>query len=195
MSFVSDYLKAIPGGLDAYPDYLAKASAYRTFIEGLPEERLLAALPEPLKPLITDPEPVTAWIPEVHSNVVFLTATDAILGSEAAFYAHYEQMNQRLLSGPLYRVLMMVASPSIVVRGAASRWASFHRGVTLKAESQGSNAADVVLAWPKGLFNRVIAEGYTRAFVVALRLAGAKDTTMEVTRFSDTGAEYRGTWR
>ena len=194
MGYVRDYLDGLPAGIDSYPDQRAKASAYRAFLEGLPAGDLAGALPAPVRHLVTDPEPVTAWITEVHANVLYLAAVDVLFDGEADFLDHYERMNERLLGGPLYRMLMRVASPGIIVRGAAARWDSFHRGVTLEAEGTGPNAAKVTLTWPPAIYTRLIAEGYARAFVVALRLAGGKDAALELTEFTATGARYRGTW-
>lgn len=195
MGEVQAYLAALPEAERSYPECLMKASVYRTWLQDLSADAVAEALPASLRPLIRDPEPVTAWIPEVHTNAIFMAGLDAVFGSREAFVAHYERMNEKLFSGPLYRVLMKVASPAIVVRGAVSRWKSFHRGANLTTENVQSGSGTVRVEAPPGLYSRLLAEAYAGSFVVALRLAGGKDVTMTLTEFTETGFTYQGTWR
>lgn len=189
------YLDALPQGVGSYPTYVQKASIYRQFLDLTPMAGVTEVLPEAVRHLVTDPAPVSAWIPEVHLTALYLATLDVRYADETAYVEHWGEVNRALLQGRLYRLLMRVASPSIVIRGAVSRWRSFHRGVALHLDRVSRGNVVVRMTCPPGLIPAVLAPSYALAFQAALEVAGADEAVVRVEARTDTEIRFTGRWR
>src|SRR5438874_8878947 len=127
------YLESLPNGLESFADHTQKVAFYRQFVEDHGLKARAAELPPEVARLVTHPDPVNAWISEARVNAVYLGACDLLFADDEGLIDAVYRMNVRVLRGPLYRIMMMVASPKVIVRNAESRWGAFHRGVRLKA--------------------------------------------------------------
>lgn len=194
MSYLQTYLDALPQGEDSYPDYLQKAAVYRQFLDLMPMAPVADVLPAPLRHLVLDPEPVSAWIPEVHLNAVYLAARDVAFVDDQAYRDHWRRVNETLLSGRLYRMLMRVASPTVVIRGAGSRWSSFHRGVGLHLDRVNQGQLAARLTYPAHLIPEPLAESYAMALQVALEVAGARSARIVAQAYTPTEISLVGSW-
>jgi len=195
VAHLQDYLDALPLAEESYPDYLQKASVYRQFLALTPGAGLAEALPPSVRRLVTDPEPVSAWIPEVHAVAIYLSAYDVGFADEVAYLEHWKKVNDALLGGPLYRILMRVVSPTIVLRGARSRWGNFHRGLGFHVDNLSPGNLEARLTYPVALLPEVLAVSYTSAFQAALELAGAREARLRVVSYTPTRTHFAGTWR
>jgi hypothetical protein len=187
------YLASLPGGLATHPDAQAKASLVRAFLEGQPAD-VLRRLPEPLQPLVREPPIENAWIPEVQFCAFFHALCEALGHLPAARAAWIRSRNQSLFSGPLYRLLMTVASPERVLREAARRWGVFHRGSALDFEGFSDDGARVRLAFPPGLFDAFMLDAFSEAFAAALESARAKDPLVQVEASGPGFARFVARW-
>ena len=185
------YLKGLPRGLDSYPDSQSKASAIRQFRRLAGAER--PRMPDVLESLFHRPPPVSSWFSTVHLQAFKLALTEHL--SEAEFIRTSYEINRELLSGPLYRVLMLVISPRILVNGAASRWAAVHRGNFTAHVEADERSAKIELRYPAYLVTPLLAEGIAAGIQAAIDIAGAKDGKMEVVRADATRAWFRSEWR
>jgi uncharacterized protein DUF2378 len=188
------YVASLPGGLASYPTCVQKASVLRQFLE-LGPKSWGSNLPAPLDALVCDTPPLTAWIPEVHATALYLALIDARRWEEKDFVAQSLTMNRELLQGPLYRILMSLASPGRLLREASNRWSAMHQGTELSAQMVGNTSAQVNLAFPRRLVPTLIAHCYATAFQAALERASAKSATTSLVVLSDEKAVYRCDWK
>src|SRR5271166_5053557 len=122
LPMMNEYLEGLPRGLHSYPDHVQKASVYRQAFRPRLSQKLAPRLPPELARLLTEPLPISAWIPEVHANCLFVALYETTYADEAAFIHDGIDTARRLFNGPLYRILMSLASPALVVRRADIGW-------------------------------------------------------------------------
>lgn len=194
---VDAYLASLPNGLASYPDIVQKASVYREFIRFLPTGKLLGKLPEPVEALLTKPRSASAWVCKVHTTALMLGLAETAFAGDEDFVARCLVANKELLTGPLYRLLMMVASPAYLAKNSETRWNTFHRGVKMVTESLPEGKTGTVrlrLEYPKKLIPDLLARSYTTAFQAALEAAGARGVAVEVVRYDDEACTFKCTW-
>jgi hypothetical protein len=193
---MEDYLARLPRGLESYPDYLQKASAYREFLTEIPPGGLaaLSALPRVLLDLVERPRPVTSWVPEVHCFALFLAIADRFLTDDTIYLARKLAANRRLLGSPLYRLLFVFVSPETLLRGLPSRWAKFHQGLVVKVVEVGAGRGKVRLEYPHHLLPDLQVQVYAKVLQAAIEAAGGKQVSFEVSSKSTSDAVYSGTW-
>jgi hypothetical protein len=187
------YLESLPKGLDSYADHVLKASFYRQFLDDHPLLKS-AGFPGELGRLVAQPLPVSSWMSEAHTTAFYMASIDLLGLDDDTFLQAIYRLNVRVLRGPMYRVMMMVISPSLIVRGAESRWNAFHRGIRLSAEMRGEKGGTVRLVYPTNLYSPLMARAYTMAFRAAIEAAGGKSVEFAVTAYSPTVAEFEGRW-
>lgn len=190
---MNEYLGGLPLGLASYPEHRQKASVVRAFADAMPTTGLAALLPRELVPLL-EPVPPGLWIPEVHANALLLAQRDACVASDDDFIAGFHRANTALLTGPLYKLLMMVISPEFLISNAAQRWKVFHRGITLETSESRKGHALLRLSFPVGLLPPLLARGYSTAFEVALVAAGAKNVVVHADTTALVHAVFRCDW-
>lgn len=123
-----------------------------------------------------------------------LALRDCLFTSDDAICAHFRQLDRRLLSGPVYRVMFALASPMMAVRGADRSFSAMFRGLTLTASSAGSQRVDLRLAYPAGLLPALVGRLYLVAFEVAVELAGGHSVAGRVITHGPTAADYVISW-
>jgi hypothetical protein len=191
---LTEYLESLPRGLASYPEYVQKASVYRqAFRRGL-SRKLAPHLPAELARLLTEPLPISAWLPEVQANCLFVALYETTYTEESAFIRDGTETARQLFNGPLYRILMSLASPALVVRRADTGWNAMHRGITLDARLAGEHAATVRVSFPRNLVPRVAALSYGSAFHAGIEAAGGKRVTCALTELASDHAAYQATW-
>lgn len=188
------YLDGMPLGADSFPEHLAKASLYRTALKDCPLTVERGALPDPVVDLIERPVPVSEWIPEARQRAILhAILDDHFRGDRDRFRRWVYDQNRALFASPLYRILMIVVSPKVVVRGVETRWGTFHKGIAVKAYP-GENGGDLVMTFPVGLVDEIDCFGHAESFRAAIDAAGARDGTVEVVDRKSTEARFRIHW-
>jgi hypothetical protein len=184
---------SLPGGLAAHPGAQAKGSLVRAFLEGQPAN-VLRRLPDPLQHFVREPPIDSDWIPEAQFCAFFHALCEALGQLPGDRAAWIRARNQSLFAGPLYRLLMTVASPERILRESARRWGVFHRSSTLDFEGFSDDGARVGLAFPPGLFDPFLLDAFAEAFAAALELARAKDPIVQVEASGPGFARYLARW-
>jgi hypothetical protein len=193
---MQEYLSRLPDGLDSYPECRAKASLYRAVFDNRSRDDDFAdRLPAALRPLALHLLPVTAWLPEVHSHAILLAMCDAWFESPAAYLRHAYATQRELFSGPLYSILLRVATPRMLIRGASVRWHAFHRGTDIHARMVDRNAATIELVSPPDLWDPLATQALAEGFRALLDLSGSKHTDVRVLTSAAGGIEFSATWR
>jgi len=190
------YLAELPGGLVAHPSCQRKAVQYRQLLTDTPKlVELAAELPSVLAQLLQHPLPVSAFLPTVHENALYLAARDLFFPTDEAFVEAMHRISRQLMQGPLYRIMMTLLSPSMIVRGAASRFGAFNRGTTLETEAVSAHHARAVLTSPAHLYTPLLAEGWAATFQAAVEASGGRDTHFAVVEHTVTRTVFEGRWR
>jgi hypothetical protein len=190
---VRSYLEGLPRGADSYPDCVAKGAVMRSVLDSLSFEDCMHRVPPAVAELLRHPPPVTSWVSEVHAVCVLMLARDRHFATDEAFLGWVKERNQALLHGPMYRVLMMVLSPSILVHGAERRWSAFHRGTKLRVEMMGSHA-EARFLFPVGMWNALMIRALSIVLEVVLEGSGAKNVRMGLTALGPGTASVVASW-
>lgn len=189
------YIARLPHGLDSHPDCRVKASLYRSALEGRPIPRAaIDALPPRLQSLVLSPAPVTAWIPEVQSLALLTVHLDACCSSDEDFERSCYLRQRRLFDGPLYRAVVKLATPNLLLRTAALRWGALHRGTTLVVEKNERGIAHLSMEHPPHLWDEPTRLALTAGFRALLELCGARNGVVEVAEASATHMRLVGRW-
>jgi hypothetical protein len=189
------YLARLPAGLASYPDHVGKASIARSVIDGWPGIVALAPeLPAPLGDFLRAPPPGTVWVPEVHSEALWLLALEVHCGGDAARFERWSfEVNRALLAQPLYRAVFGLLGARLTVRAIGAAWSSFHRGVTqdvVMAERNGT----ITLRSPPHLQPPELAPSYASAYQAGLAVAGITTSTARVVETTSTSMTFAVSW-
>jgi len=198
MTAYQDYLGRLPSGLDSHRDSLCKGSLIHMVLDDPDmKRRLWPHLPVELRfePL----PPVSAWVPEVQHLAMWSVMRDTLFSSDEEIAACSRELNARLFAKPLYRALMWVASPDLLLRGAAQRWGQFHRGsaveVVDRKKSAEGESVEVRLSYPTNLFAPIHCLLFAGAVEAALYAAGARDPRHEIASSTPKQTMLRLRWR
>lgn len=192
---VARYLAQLPDGLASYPACTAKTSIYLAALEDHPVKPRPGTLPAALESLLVDRTAPGLRVSEVVNNALHLAIADAhFASSDDDFVAYAYAANKRLFESRLYRVLMWVASPRMVLKGAHSRWYSFHKGTDISLKHT-AHSANITLTYPPRLHDGLMLRCFAVAFKAAAEAGNGKDVRFDLSRDHDTRAEYEGTWK
>jgi hypothetical protein len=188
------YLATLPEGLDAHPQCRQKASIARhtlqRFVDGA-----LPPLPAPLQALVDAPPPASLWIPEVHATALFLAICDAQFPDDDTYVARSLALNRELLQSPLYRMVMFVAAPAMLIPLAGRQWATLHRGSTLTATAlAGAGHARSEMRFPASLFPALLVRCFATAQQAVVEGSGGRDVRVELRGLTSTRADYDIFW-
>jgi hypothetical protein len=157
------------------------------------------SLPEPIADLLRGRLAGRVWVPETLFQAVHLVVRDLAFSDDPSFFRWVFETNAALFDKPLLRNLMRLLSPTLIVIGAARRWATFHQGSELTAghvvRSDEGDETVARLRYPQGLFPIIFLEGLEHAFLAAISAARGKGARVKLGKVDLTEAEYRVTWR
>jgi hypothetical protein len=188
------YLAALPGGLSAYPDCLAKGTIIRAMVTDGLGAVPSGALPPELARLLEDLPMGSEWVPEVQVMGLMYGLADASGLSDEGLIAANRARDRRTFESPAYRVLMAVATPGLLMRNAAGRWATFHRGSTLEVEGIADDGVRIGLRFPRALFDGLHLRCFGGAFVSALELSNARAPRADIVEACPGYARFRVAW-
>lgn len=189
------YLRALPSGLDSYPDCRSKGQVWRNILRWTDVEPLGGRVPQSID-LIPDLNVLaSSWIPLVQSFAGHLVLRDCLFPSDEAICDHFRMLDRHLLSGPVYRVMFALATPMMAVRGADRSFAAMFQGIRLQASAPGAQHTVLDLSYPPFLLPSLVGRLYLVAFEVAVELAGGKGVEGRVLSHGETSARYEITWR
>jgi hypothetical protein len=189
------YLASLPNGLDSFPEYVVKAAPYRHYLSSIDFGAEARYMPPSLRALVEDPLPMSSWMPEVHACAFMLAVRDLLFSDDESVYTSALRSNRQLFSGPLYRALFFFLTPEKMFQHAESRWASMHRGMTLKTQATSATSATFRVDYPPHLIETLMAHCLLSGFVVAVEAAGGKDVHFWISALKSDHTIFRGSWR
>jgi len=177
------YLAALPQGLDSYPSCRVRTTVTRLIIDRFPHVLDHAGIDRTFVDRLRSSFEQGEWMPETIATAVRALARDTIFASDAEYNGWSFEAAKEVFARPVYRVLMYVLSPSIVVLGASRRWNAFREGTHLSAKPH-AKGGDIELKFPPNLFPAFVVGGFGEAFrasLVAARAHGVRVDLQEVT--------------
>jgi hypothetical protein len=194
LNFVEDYLAAVPGGIDGYPECLHRGEPLTQWIEHSPTAGLRERLPAPAAALLRPDGRMPNWVPEVHATVIYLAIREVHFRDDAAFLEHARRCNRAVLETPANRLLLWAASPRAILRGTSLRWGSLHRGSILEARTPDERSAELTLSFPPHLLPEIVLRGNGTGIRVALEGAGARDVQVDLQVIDPSRAVFHARW-
>jgi hypothetical protein len=152
-------------------------------------------LPAPVAELVRSRPAPTAWLPSVHVQALFLAIADAYEMSDRAFLEWSYRVQKPLYAGPIYRPLMVLASPRMLLGGAKLRWSSVHRGSDIDVRTINDASARVTVSYPQDLFAETNLHGFAGGFRAVVELSNARSVDVSVAYVGATHATFDVTWR
>ena len=187
------YVSRLPKGLDSYPEYRCRASVYRIFTDKMDLASFpFEDVPVQIRTLLKSPFLHDSWLAEPPAVATILAAADFLGLDDAAARRWVDETNARLVGGRMYRTMMSLATPSILVALASRQWGVFHRGT--KINVQRGKPTMIRIDFPPFLYDELLAEATAAGIRHALTLSRAKDPTVEIEEHAPTHTIYRVAW-
>jgi hypothetical protein len=192
---VAAYLAHLPRGVDSFPEATGKVSVVRSFIESTNLELFEDdRCPPAVAQLIRSPPPHSSWVSEVTMMAAFFALADhKHLSGAAAERWMYEQ-NKALLDSRMYRALVALAGPSLLMRGVQLRWNAFHRGSSLEIVEQLEKGTSLRMRFPQGVFDEFLLNGFAGAMRASLELSRARSVVVRLVEHTPRSALFHGSW-
>ncbi|MEM6292397.1 MAG: hypothetical protein AAGA54_14075 [Myxococcota bacterium] len=187
------YLALLPDGLDSYPDVKTKASLYRSITERRPLPDY-PSLPAPLRTLAQNPVPVSAWIPTVHHHALTLASRDLSCRDDDDFRGFCHERQRALFDGPLYSVMLAITKPRTLLRSAARRWTSFHRGTSFVVEHLANDGARIKVGHSPHLLDGLIADALIEGLTAVIEVAGGTEVKLIAAERGVEVLRIEGSW-
>ncbi len=191
---LAEYVASLPQGLASFPDCRAKGSIIRHLLEKHPLSRD-AGLPPELMAVIEKPVSSSAWVPECVCMALHLAIGDAYKMSPAEYTRWLYEHNAGLLEGRfMFKAVMSVTSPAVLMQGAGIRFNSFRQGTHFAILGRTGNVIDYQISFPPGLYNELCLDAFTAAFQAALDMTKAQNLRLKRTAVEPGVARFAVSW-
>jgi hypothetical protein len=190
---LATYLRRLPRGVDSYPDVQMKLLPLKLALEQKPLS-LDPVLPPPILKLIEGPLLPSSWGSSVAAHGVLLAIADAYKMSDGQYVDWTYEGNRDLLDRPVYSVLLGLASPSLLLRGAAARWGTFHRGIEVVIDHAGDKEVRATFRYPSFVLDEVLARGLVQSVRAALERCRARDLVFHVDAITERSTRISARW-
>ncbi|HCF57191.1 MAG TPA: hypothetical protein DFS52_04225 [Myxococcales bacterium] len=189
------YLRFLPEGLASYPGCQAKGALVRAIIDCEPLADLSDdALPAEVRSLITTPPTNSAWIADAVYFGALLALADYRRMNDARYRAWIHEANWRLFKSPVYRVLLSLTSPGVLLTLCSSTWGTMHRGTTLKVVDSGKGFGVAELTFPERAYDRAVLEAIEVGLLVALEQSNVKAPAVTTAAITTASARFEARW-
>ncbi len=175
---ISEYLGRLPEGLASYPDVCVVPGIVSLWTKGHDADVLQSALPASLRGLVSGQSGASAWIPEVHATVVYLTLRELFFSSDDAFVRDAHTRNQQLLGGSRFGDPPRL-SPANIEGKSRALFNQMHRGIGVEADVT-RQPWTWRLTFPPHLVPPLLARCYATALAAGLEFAGKKAVYIEL---------------
>lgn len=189
------YLDSLPEGLQSHPQCTCVAEVFSEVLQAHPNLGHHAGIPAPLAALLLTPPKPTQDIPEVLSTASRMLLRDVAYNHDVAYLQFMEALSAKVFAKPMYRMLMYVMSPSLILMGAQRRWARFRKGTTLRAEPRSTDGTvELVLSFPHRLFPPLALETFGGAYCAALKASRARNVNVLLRDHDNTRGVFVLSW-
>lgn len=196
---LANYLEHLPNGdVGAYP----RCEARGTVARGLLEERPIppnvvgrGEVPDAVYSMVAAPPLRSSWVPEAANAALNYLIGDVHGLSEEAHLKLIEAVTLKLYTGPVYKLLMSIVSPQMLLQVASNRWQALHRGTTLTAEKVGGSGMRLILEFPDSLFVGLGLRLWANVYRVTLEHSRAKNAKVVVSEALRTRGVFECSWQ
>jgi hypothetical protein len=192
---LASYLSFLPEGLASYPECQAKGALVRAVVDCEPLSDVPeGALPAPIRSLINTPPTNSQW---VHDTVYFgamLALADYRHMDEARFTEWLHEINRRVFKSQVYRMLLSLTSPGVLLTLCSSTWGTMHRGTTLKVIESDKGHGIAELTFPERAYDRPVIQAIEFGVLVALEQSNVKAPAVTLGTVTTTSARFDARW-
>lgn len=175
------YYAQLPAGMDSFSDYLVRVDGRENLIKDFGALAEDATLPQPVRTYLSGGVR-EAWMPEVISVMTLALARDVMLPSDEALRTWAYDDAISVFKKPMYKMLMFVMSPTLVVMSASKRWNTWRSNSTLSADpvkqEGGRFVTRLILTAPAQLYDDTSLTQLGQVYVAAATAAGGKDAQL-----------------
>ncbi|MGE0791689.1 MAG: hypothetical protein AB7S26_38795 [Sandaracinaceae bacterium] len=186
---LAEYLEGLPDGLESYPDCESKSSLILSALDGHDRALIADGLPDALAAVVREPPPPGVWMPAVMNDAVFFAVCDRYYPTPEAVHAWTYDRTLAMTKNPLYRTLLRVPGPRVLLRMAARTHGLLQRGTMLAAKSSDSNV-HLTLTFPPKLHVGLNLVSNVALWQVVVEVTGGKNVKSRLDRVTDTEAHY-----
>lgn len=192
------YVGRLTEGVSSFPSCWMNRHVLEHVGEDFPDLGKDASLPPALADFFAE-RVAGEWIPEAAGNAIYLMIRDRCFHDDVAFRAWNQKNIDRLIRNPIFRAIMVLLSPSLVVMGAGKRWGSFHQGTEMTTEPMGQAGGRMqvraTLTYPPGLYDELLLQLHCSTFLAALVATHATDPDVRLGAVTPGKAEYLASWQ
>lgn len=194
LPYTAAYFQGLPHGLDSYPKCQVRADVAREILKRFPQifqhPGVSPEVVQRLRGSLTREE----WMPDVQGIITRVLVRDIVCASDEEYDKWSYDVAGELFKRKLFKMLMYVLSPTLVLLGTEKRWGTFRRGTTLKSRVDG-NTAVAELTFPRNLYTPIVLRGFGEAFRASLVAARAVDPQIELLVAEPELARWSVHWR
>ncbi|MFK7988574.1 MAG: hypothetical protein AB8I08_21320 [Sandaracinaceae bacterium] len=194
-AYLDTYLAGLPEGMSSFPDCVVKANVLDEVLAWLVEVE--AGVPPSLAPAVARVS--SDWVPETLINALSLHIADVGYPTGESWVNSVYRRQRALYQTPLYRAVMVVLSPTLLMMGAADRWKAYRRGTALKVDRWQNSAhrRETIgsIRHPAGLYAELNLQSLGQAFLAAVDSCGARDAEVEIIEYAGDATRFRLSYR
>lgn len=188
------YFRGLPHGLASYPECQVRADVAAEILRLFPEIFQHPGIAPEVVETISSSLAKKDWMPDVQGVVARLLVRDIVCKTDQEYLDWSYRVAGELFKRQIFKVLMYVLSPTLVLLGTEKRWSAFRRGTMLKSRVD-KNSAMAELRFPTNLYTPVVLQGFGEAFRASLTAARATDPKVELVEASPELARWSVRWR
>ena len=114
--------------------------------------------------------------------------------SDAQFLTWNRGANVQLFRGLVFRALMSIFSPMILLERAQARWEAFHVGTQLLVRDAGPGCAIGELTFPTNLYNGLLLRAVAECYTAAFEHARGHDVEVTLVAHGPSAARFEARW-
>lgn len=185
------YLSGLPAGLSSFPDCVVKSNVLDEVLAWLSEVE--GGVPSSLAPALSRVS--SGWVPETLINALSLHIADVGYPTGESWVNSVYRRQRAVYQTPLYRAVMIVLSPTLLMMGATDRWKAYRRGTKLAVDrwqNRGHRRETIgSIHHPRGLYADLNLQSLGQAFLAAVDSCGARDAQVEIIEYAGDATRFR----
>lgn len=193
---VNRYLASLPKGPEGYKDCSVTAVLYRRLLRDESHIKIVldasAAFFASHQRVAT--QDTTHIALTLHVAAVLAFAQTRQLSSSQT-KAQIRSYGRDILSGPIYRRVFSLLSPSVMLLAAPHRYAHDFKGVKLVSKQLSKTSGSLTVTHPPHIYPAFYVESYNGIFEAGAEAASAQDVTSSLQEFTDIGSTSVFTWK
>ncbi len=187
-------LGVLPQGLRSHPGCRVKGAVVRSWLLQQPVAFEPGSVPDEIRDLVENPPLPSAWVPSAVARTTWLATADMLFpGDDRGALEWTNRGVARVIGSGLYRALIALASPRLLIRALEVNLRAVNKGTTMASTIEGSSAS-VTWRYPVGIVPRLMADVTANALELLLSAARAEHPRVGVASLSPTMCRFSASW-